>query len=267
MNIQKFTQKSVEAINNCEKLAYDYGNQEIEQEHLLVALLQQEEGLIPKLIEKMEIDVQHFTQNAISKLDARVKVSGSNSNVYVGKDLNNVLIHAEDEAKAMGDEYVSVEHIFLAMLKYPNPAMKALMKEYGLTRERFLQALSTVRGNQRGIDSALVEGVEAHDGVSALVVDVLDGLRNALAQVTTLVAVAQLASFESAGRSARRHHRATEAAVLEHDLDLDGGVAAAVEHLATVNVQNIAHVVSLSLGNVVDASDRLTVHHRCVSVS
>ena len=149
MNIQKFTQKSVEAINNCEKLAYDYGNQEIEQEHLLVALLQQEEGLIPKLIEKMEIDVQHFNQNAISKLDARVKVSGSNSNVYVGKDLNNVLIHAEDEAKAMGDEYVSVEHIFLAMLKYPNPAMKALMKEYGLTRERFLQALSTVRGNQR----------------------------------------------------------------------------------------------------------------------
>ena len=149
MNIQKFTQKSVEAINNCEKLAYDYGNQEIEQEHLLVALLQQEEGLIPKLIEKMEIDVQHFTQNAISKLDARVKVSGSNSNVYVGKDLNNVLIHAEDEAKAMGDEYVSVEHIFLAMLKYPNPAIKALMKEYGLTRERFLQALSTVRGNQR----------------------------------------------------------------------------------------------------------------------
>ena len=149
MNIQKFTQKSVEAINNCEKLAYDYGNQEIEQEHLLVALLQQEEGLIPKLIEKMEIDVQHFTQNAISKLDARVKVSGSNSNVYVGKDLNNVLIHAEDEAKAMGDEYVSVEHIFLAMLKYPNPALKALMKEYGLTRERFLQALSTVRGNQR----------------------------------------------------------------------------------------------------------------------
>ena len=95
MNIQKFTQKSVEAINNCEKLAYDYGNQEIEQEHLLVALLQQEEGLIPKLIEKMEIDVQHFTQNAISKLDARVKVSGSNSNVYVGKDLNNVLIAAD----------------------------------------------------------------------------------------------------------------------------------------------------------------------------
>ena len=149
MNIQKFTQKSVEAINNCEKLAYDYGNQEIEQEHLLVALLQQEEGLIPKLIEKMEIDVQHFTQNAISKLDARVKVSGSNSNVYVGKDLNNVLIHAEDEAKPMGDEYVSVEHLFLCLIKYPNKAMKEIFKEYGITRERFLQALSTVRGNQR----------------------------------------------------------------------------------------------------------------------
>ena len=149
MNIQKFTQKSVEAINNCEKLAYDYGNQEIEQEHLLVALLQQEEGLIPKLIEKMEIDVQHFTQNAISKLDARVKVSGSNSNVYVGKDLNNVLIHAEDEAKAMGDEYVSVEHLVLCLIKYPNKAMKEIFKEYGITRERFLQALSTVRGNQR----------------------------------------------------------------------------------------------------------------------
>ena len=149
MNIQKFTQKSVEAINNCEKLAYDYGNQEIEQEHLLVALLQQEEGLIPKLIEKMEIDVQHFTQNAISKLDARVKVSGSNSNVYVGKDLNNVLIHAEDEAKAMGDEYVSVEHLFLALLRYPSPSMKKLFQEFGITKERFLQALSTVRGNQR----------------------------------------------------------------------------------------------------------------------
>ena len=126
---------------------------------------------------------------------------------------------------------------------------------------------STVRGNQRGIDGALVEGIEAHDGVSALVVDVLDGLRNALAQVAALVAIAQLAGLKGAGRSTRRHHCAAKAAVLEHDLDLDGGIAAAVEHLATVDVQNIAHVVSLSLGNVVDASDRLTVHHRCVSVS
>ena len=147
MNIQKFTQKSIEAINGCEKLAYDYGNQEIEQEHLLVSLLQQEDGLIPKLIEKMEINLQHFTDNAKSKLAARVKVSGGD--LRVGKDLNNVLIHAEDEAKAMGDEYVSVEHLFLTLLKYPNPAMKSLMQEYGLNRERFLQALSTVRGNQR----------------------------------------------------------------------------------------------------------------------
>ena len=125
----------------------------------------------------------------------------------------------------------------------------------------------TVRSDQRGIDSALVEGVEAHDGIGTLVVDVLDGLQDALAQVAALVAVAQLARLKGASRSARRHHRAAEAAVLEHDLDLDGGIAAAVENLTTVDVQNIAHVVSLSLGNVVDASDRLTVHRRCASVS
>ena len=147
MNIQKFTQKSVEAINACEKLAYDYGNQEIEQEHLLVALMQQEDGLIPKLIEKMDIQRQHFEDNVLRKLEARVKVSGGQ--IYVGQNLNNVLIHAEDEAKQMGDEYVSVEHLFLALLKYPNKAMKELFKEYGITRERFLQSLSTVRGNQR----------------------------------------------------------------------------------------------------------------------
>ena len=147
MNIQKFTQKSVEAVNDCEKLAYEYGNQEIEQEHLLVALLQQEDGLIPKLIEKMEINLEHFRENAIRKLEARVKVSGGQ--LHVGQYMNNALIHAEDEAKSMGDEYVSVEHLFLSMLKYPNVAIKDLMKEYGLTRERFLQALSTVRGNQR----------------------------------------------------------------------------------------------------------------------
>ena len=147
MNIQKFTQKSVEAINDCEKLAYEYGNQEIEQEHLLVALLQQEDGLILKLIEKMDIQKEHFLDNAKKHLAARVKVSGGQ--VYVGQDLNKVLIHAEDEAKQMGDEYVSVEHLFLALLKYPNKAMKEIFKEYGITRERFLQALSTVRGNQR----------------------------------------------------------------------------------------------------------------------
>ena len=147
MNIQKFTQKSVEAINDCEKLAYEYGNQEIEQEHLLVALMRQEDGLIPKLIEKMEIQKEHFMDNAERHLAARVKVSGGQ--VYVGQDLNKVLIHAEDEAKQMGDEYVSVEHLFLALIKYPNKALKEIFKEYGITRERFLQALSTVRGNQR----------------------------------------------------------------------------------------------------------------------
>jgi len=147
MNIQKFTQKSIEAINACEKLAYEYGNQEIEQEHLLVALLTQDDGLIGKLIEKMEINREHFTENAIRHLNARVKVSGGQ--IFMGKDLNNVLIHAEDEAKHMGDEYVSVEHLFLSLLKYPNKAMKEISKEYGLTRDRFLNALATVRGNQR----------------------------------------------------------------------------------------------------------------------
>ena len=147
MNIQKFTQKSMEAVQDCEKLAYEYGNQEIEQEHLLVALLQQENGLIPQMIEKMEIQLEHFKDNAIRHLEARTKVSGGQ--VYVGKDLNQVLIHAEDEAKAMGDEYVSVEHLFLAMIRYPNRAIKEIFKEYGITRDRSLQALSTVRGNQR----------------------------------------------------------------------------------------------------------------------
>ncbi len=147
MNIQKFTQKSIEAINDCEKLAYDYGNQEIEQEHLMVALLEQEEGLIPKLIEKMDINLEHFTDNARSKLAARVKVSGGQ--VYMGQNLNKVLISAEDEAKKMGDAYVSVEHIFLTLIKYPNSAIKALFKEYGIKRERFLEALASVRGNKK----------------------------------------------------------------------------------------------------------------------
>ena len=147
MNIQKFTQKSIEAINGCEKLAYEYGNQEIEQEHLLVALLRQPDGLIRKMIEKMEINTEHFMDNAIRHLEKRVKVSGGQ--VYIGQALNKVLISAEDEAKQMGDEYVSVEHLFLSMMKYPNPALKEILKEYGITRDRFLKALSTVRGNQR----------------------------------------------------------------------------------------------------------------------
>ncbi len=147
MNIQKFTQKSMEAIQDCEKLAYEYGNQEIEQEHLLVALLRQQDGLILKLIEKMDINREHFMDNAERHLAKRVKVSGGQ--VHIGQMLNKVLISAEDEAKQMGDEYVSVEHLFLSLLRYPNPAMKEIFKEYGITRERFLQALSTVRGNQR----------------------------------------------------------------------------------------------------------------------
>lgn len=146
MNIQKFTQKSIEAINGCEKLAYEYGNQEIEQEHLLVSLLLQEDGLIPKLIEKMEINKEHFIQNAQDHLARRVKVSGGQ--VYMGQNLNKVLVSAEDEAKKMGDAYVSVEHLFLTLRKYPNQALKEIFKEYGITRDRFLQALATVRGNQ-----------------------------------------------------------------------------------------------------------------------
>lgn len=148
MNIQKFTQKSVEAVNDAEKIAVDYGNQEIEEEHLLLALLQQEDGLIPKLIEKMDIDLEYFKNDAVAMVEKRPKVSGS-SQVYVGKDLNACLIHSEDEAKAMSDEYVSVEHIFLSMIHYPNRAIEAKFKEFGITRERFLEALSTVRGNVR----------------------------------------------------------------------------------------------------------------------
>lgn len=147
MNISKFTQKSMQAVERCEKLAYEYGNQEIEQEHLLYSLLTIEDSLILKLIEKMEINAPHFVNRAKQAVEKRVKVQGGQ--VYVGKDLNQVLVSAEDEAKQMGDEYVSVEHLFLTMLKHPNKEIKAIWQEYGITRERFLQALSTVRGNQR----------------------------------------------------------------------------------------------------------------------
>ena len=147
MNISKFTQKSLQAVQNLEKTAYDFGNQEIEQEHLLYNLLHQEDSLILKMIEKMEINKEHFLNNVENALNARVKVSGGQQ--YIGQYLNKVLVSGEDEAKAMGDEYVSVEHLFLAMLRYPSPSIKKLFQEYGITRERFLQALSTVRGNQR----------------------------------------------------------------------------------------------------------------------
>ncbi len=147
MNISKFTQKSIQAINNLEKTAYDFGNQEIEQEHLLYSLLHQEDSLILKLVEKMEINKEHFLNRLNDYIGKRTKVSGGQ--IFIGQYLNKALISAEDEAKAMGDEYVSVEHLFLSLLKNESPSMKQFFREYGITRERFFQALSTVRGNQR----------------------------------------------------------------------------------------------------------------------
>lgn len=147
MNISKFTQKSIQAVQDLEKIAYEYGNQEVEQEHLLYALLTQEDSLILKLIEKMEINKEYFVDTVKKALDARVKVSGGD--LRFGQYLNKSLVSAEDEARAMGDEYVSVEHLFLSLLKQPGPALKKIFGEFGITRERFLQALSTVRGNQR----------------------------------------------------------------------------------------------------------------------
>ncbi len=147
MNISKFTQKSIQAVQDLEKVAYEYGNQEVEQEHLLYALLSQEDSLILKLIDKMEINKEYFVNTVKKALDARVKVSGGD--LRFGQYLNKSLVSAEDEARAMGDEYVSVEHLFLSLLKQPSPSMKKIFDEFGITRERFLQALSTVRGNQR----------------------------------------------------------------------------------------------------------------------
>ena len=147
MNIQKFTQKSIQSIQDLEKTAYEFGNQEIEQEHLLYNLLHQDDSLILKMIEKMEINKEHFLDRLDQEINKKTKVQGGNP--YIGQYLNKVLTLAEDEAKAMGDEYVSVEHLFLSMLRNPSPSMKKLLGEYGITRERFLQALSTVRGNQK----------------------------------------------------------------------------------------------------------------------
>ncbi len=147
MNISKFTQKSLQAVNDLEKTAYEYGNQEVEQEHLLASLLRQEDSLILKLIEKMEIQPEHFLNKVEELLNRRTRVSGGQP--YIGQYLNKSLITAEEEAKRMGDEYVSVEHLFLALLANPSPSMKPFWKEYGITRDRFLKALSTVRGNQR----------------------------------------------------------------------------------------------------------------------
>ena len=147
MNINKYTQKSLEAVNNCEKLAYQYGSPEIDQEHFLYSLLTIEDSLILKLIEKMEVNKEAFLSQVQQAVEKKPKVSGGQT--YISKSLNQVLVSAEDEAKAMGDEYVSVEHLFLSLMKYPNTEIKKLFQAYGITRERFLQALSTVRGNQK----------------------------------------------------------------------------------------------------------------------
>ena len=147
MNISKFTQNSLQAVQTTEKVAYEYGNQQIEQEHLLYALITQDDSLILKLLEKMNIPKELFINRVEEALQRRPKVQGGQ--VYIGQELNKVLIHAEDEAKQMGDEYVSVEHLFLALIKYAGKELKGLFREMGITREAFLQVLASVRGNQR----------------------------------------------------------------------------------------------------------------------
>ena len=147
MNINKFTQKSIEAVNQCEKIAYDHGHQEIDQEHFLYSLLTIDDSLIASLLEKMGINKETFLSQVQELLNKKPKVSGGQ--VYMSNDLNQVLLHGEDEMKAMKDEYVSVEHIFLAMIKHPNKAVKELFRAYGITRDRFLQVLSQIRGGQK----------------------------------------------------------------------------------------------------------------------
>ena len=147
MNINKFTQKSIQAVQSCERIAMEYGNQEIEQEHLFYALLTQDDSLILKMMEKMGIDKNYIVNRTEDGIKKRTKVKGGQA--YIGQDLNKSLIHAEDEAKQMGDEYVSVEHLFLSIMKYANKEMKSIFKEIGIKRDDFLKALATVRGNQR----------------------------------------------------------------------------------------------------------------------
>ena len=173
MNISKFTQKSIEAIQNTEKIANQYGNQEIDQEHLIYALVNLEDSLILKLIEKMEIQPEHFKNRIEQAIEKRTKVQGGN--MYMSQALNDVLINAEDEAKRMGDEYVSVEHLFLMLIKKPNKEVKEIFREYGITRERFLGVLEQIRGNVR-VTSDNPEGT--YDALSKYGEDLVEKARN-----------------------------------------------------------------------------------------
>lgn len=173
MNISKFTQKSIEAIQNTEKIASEYGNQEIDQEHLLYALINLDDSLIMKLIEKMEIQPEHFRNRVEQAIAKRTKVQGGN--MFMSQPLNDVLIHAEDEAKRMGDEYVSVEHLFLMLIAKPNKEVKEIFREYGITRERFLGVLEEVRGNVR-VTSDNPEGT--YDALSKYGQDLVERARN-----------------------------------------------------------------------------------------
>ena len=173
MNISKFTQKSIEAIQNTEKIANQYGNQEIDQEHLIYALINLEDSLILKLIEKMEIQPEHFKNRIEQAIEKRTKVQGGN--MYMSQALNDVLINAEDEAKRMGDEYVSVEHLFLMLIKKPNKEVKEIFREYGITRERFLGVLEQIRGNVR-VTSDNPEGT--YDALSKYGEDLVEKARN-----------------------------------------------------------------------------------------
>ncbi|MBE5960454.1 MAG: AAA family ATPase, partial [Lachnospiraceae bacterium] len=173
MNINKFTQKSMQAVQNCERLAYDYGHQQIDQEHFLYCLLKDKDGLIPKLFTKMDINLDVFMAAVEGLLRKRPKVSGGE--VYISNELNKVLIYAENEALAMGDEYVSVEHLFLSMLKNPNKEVANLFKEFRITRERFLEVLATVRGNQK----VMSDNPEAtYDTLAKYGVDLVDRAKN-----------------------------------------------------------------------------------------
>ncbi len=173
MNISKFTQKSIQAVEDCEKVAYDYGHQQIDEEHLLLSLLSDNEGLLPKLFQKMEVVTEVFLAQLKGLLNKRPKVSGGQ--VYISQDLNKVLIYAENEAKQMGDEYVSIEHLFLSMLKYPNKEIQQLFKQFQLTRDRFLQALVTVRGNQKVVSD---NPESTYDSLAKYGVDLVDRAKN-----------------------------------------------------------------------------------------